>query len=171
MLTLQQFNLMSADQQSDILESCCAAKHWIHKMVSSVPYESYDKLEKAAQSHWAELTSDDYLEAFEAHPMIGDLASLKAKYANTSGTAAMEQSSTQTASDEVLQSLSELNHAYLDKHGFIFIIFASGKSAEEMLYALQQRLPNDTQTEIKNAAAEQIKITLLRLSKLFKESA
>ncbi|NKX19570.1 OHCU decarboxylase, partial [Alteromonadaceae bacterium A_SAG8] len=49
--------------------------------------------------------------------------------------------------------------------GFIFIICATGLSAQTMLEALQARLPNTTQQEITNAAAEQIKITLLRINK------
>ncbi|MEM7267378.1 MAG: 2-oxo-4-hydroxy-4-carboxy-5-ureidoimidazoline decarboxylase, partial [Pseudomonadota bacterium] len=64
-----------------------------------------------------------------------------------------------------LHQLKEANHAYLDKHGFIFIICATGLSAQTMLEALQARLPNTTQQEITNAAAEQIKITLLRINK------
>ncbi|GEA07754.1 hypothetical protein KUL42_25150 [Alteromonas sp. KUL42] len=86
-------------------------------------------------------------------------------FANTKAIAAGEQSGTASASDEVLHALKEANHAYLDKHGFIFIICATGLSAETMLEELQKRLPNSTDEELQNAAAQQINITLLRISK------
>jgi 2-oxo-4-hydroxy-4-carboxy-5-ureidoimidazoline decarboxylase len=70
------------------------------------------------------------------------------------------------ASEQTLQDLAQGNRDYLEKFGFIFIVFATGKSAEQMLALLQARLPNDRSTEIKNAAEEQRKITDLRLRKL-----
>jgi 2-oxo-4-hydroxy-4-carboxy-5-ureidoimidazoline decarboxylase len=101
--------------------------------------------------------------------MIGDVNSLREKFKSTKTMASNEQSGAQLASEETLQQLHKLNHAYLNKHGFIFIIFATGKSAEEMLAALKSRIDNDTETEIENAAAEQIKITLLRINKNLQE--
>ena len=80
--------------------------------------------------------------------------------------AAGEQSSVQQADEATLQRLAAGNTDYENKFGFIFIICATGKSASEMLAALQQRLPNDRSEELKLAAAEQAKITALRLKKL-----
>jgi 2-oxo-4-hydroxy-4-carboxy-5-ureidoimidazoline decarboxylase len=105
------------------------------------------------------------LTAFEAHPMIGDVNSLRKKYATTKNMASNEQQGANGADDKTLHDLALANHDYLNKHGFIFIICASGLSAKTMLHALMLRLPNDTTTEITLAAAEQIKITLLRLEK------
>ena len=100
-----------------------------------------------------------------ANPMIGDVDSLRKKFANTKTIASGEQSGTASASEATLLTLKEANQAYLDKHGFIFIICATGLSADAMLNALQTRLPNSTDEEIRTAAQEQIKITLLRIDK------
>jgi len=105
--------------------------------------------------------------AFEAHPQIGDINSLRQKYAATKKMAAGEQNSVNDASESVLTSLVKGNQDYLNKFGFIFIVFASGKSAAQMLSLLQTRLVNSRTQELENAAAEQNKITLLRLKKLF----
>ena len=164
-MTLKELNTLSAEEASSWFEQCCAAKTWIYQMVKARPYSDKNALVNQAKSAWAKCSGDDYLEAFTAHPMIGDVDSLRKKFANTKAIAAGEQSGTASASEAVLHQLKEANHAYLDKHGFIFIICATGLSAQTMLEALQARLPNTTQQEITNAAAEQIKITLLRINK------
>ena len=164
-MTLKELNTLRAEEASSWFEQCCAAKTWVYQMVKSRPYSDKNALVNQAKSAWAKCSDDDYLEAFTAHPMIGDVDSLRKKFANTKAIAAGEQSGTASASEAVLRQLKEANHAYLDKHGFIFIICATGLSAQTMLEALQARLPNTTQQEITNAAAEQIKITLLRINK------
>jgi 2-oxo-4-hydroxy-4-carboxy-5-ureidoimidazoline decarboxylase len=107
------------------------------------------------------------LEAFEQHPKIGDINSLKKQYANTVAWASNEQAGVDAASDEVLQALAKGNDDYERKFGYIFIVCATGKSAGEMLELLQSRLTNDPESEIKIGAEEQNKITKLRLEKLF----
>lgn len=164
-MTLTELNTLSADEAFSWFEQCCAAKAWIYQMVEARPYSDQNALVNQAKDAWTKCSDDDYLEAFTAHPMIGDVDSLRKKFANTKAIAAGEQSGTASASEAVLYQLKEANHAYLDKHGFIFIICATGLSAQTMLEALQARLPNTTQQEISNAAAQQIKITLLRINK------
>ena len=164
-MTLNDLNALSIQEASSWFEQCCASKTWVYQMVKARPYSDKNALVNQAKSAWAKCSGDDYLEAFTAHPMIGDVDSLRKKFANTKAIAAGEQSGTASASEAVLRQLKEANHAYLDKHGFIFIICATGLSAQTMLEALQARLPNTTQQEITNAAAEQIKITLLRINK------
>ena len=115
---------------------------------------------------WQGLTETDYLEAFSAHPRIGDVNSLRKKYSNTKRIAGNEQAGVQTASQETLERLAEANEEYFKKFGFIFIVFATGKSADEMLQILEERMGNDRVTEIRNAAAAQLEITKLRLNKL-----
>lgn len=164
-MTLNDINELTADDASSWFEQCCASNVWIYHMVNARPYQDVEALTEEAKKAWAKCSHDDYLEAFTAHPMIGDVDSLRKKFANTKAIAAGEQSGTASASESVLHQLKEANHAYLDKHGFIFIICATGLSAHTMLEALQARLPNSTQEEIRNAAAEQLKITLLRINK------
>lgn len=134
-------------------------------MAQSRPFVSMDDIEQKATLHWATMQQNDYLEAFQGHPMIGDVNSLRAKYANTKEIASNEQSGTAVASEATLQALQQANHDYLNAHGFIFIICATGLSAQTMLNALQKRMNNTTADEINTAAQEQLKITLLRMHK------
>lgn len=147
----------------------CSSENWCQKMVSLRPYQDINAIKDAAQAQWEVLERDDLLEAFAGHPMIGDLSSLKAKFSQTKAMASNEQASTAQADESVLLALQRYNHDYLDKHGFIFIICATGLSAQFMLDKLKSRIDNSTDDEINNAANEQIKITLLRIQKGLEE--
>ncbi|CAM9354616.1 unnamed protein product [Sphacelaria rigidula] len=110
---------------------------------------------------------EDWLEAFAAHPAIGDKKALREKFVpSRSGWEAEEQAASAGASEAVLDALTELNGVYREKFGFVFLVCASGKPADEILALLKARLPNDRDTEIKNAAEEQRKITQLRFTRL-----
>lgn len=135
-------------------------------MVKSRPYAKAGDVLHQADIHWQEVGEEDYLEAFEGHPKIGDINSLKEKYANTKQLAAGEQSGVTTASDVVIDRLAEGNRRYQEKFGFIFIVCATGKSAQEMSDLLQARLNNTRQSELGIAAQEQRKIFQIRLNQL-----
>ena len=135
-------------------------------MLDSQAFAHDGEVRGVATLCWQGLTETDYLEAFSAHPRIGDVNSLRKKYSNTKRIAGNEQAGVQTASQETLERLAEANEEYFKKFGFIFIVFATGKSADEMLQILEERMGNDRVTEIRNAAAAQLEITKLRLNKL-----
>ena len=139
-------------------------------MVATRPYASADALRQQADSHWRDMAEADYLEAFDGHPKIGDVGSLKAKYANTKALAAGEQSGVNVASDEIIRRLAAGNRQYEETFGFIFIVCATGKSAEEMTDLLEARLPNERPVELENAAEEQRKIFHIRLNQLLDAS-
>ncbi len=145
---------------------CCGSRRWAEQMVAGRPFASETLLRETAQQLWRALPGTDWLEAFAAHPRIGDLESIKKKYAATADLASSEQSSVAGASVATFTALAELNGQYEVRFGYIFIVCARGKSAEEMLALLQQRLHNDPGDEIRIAALEQEKITLLRLEQL-----
>jgi 2-oxo-4-hydroxy-4-carboxy-5-ureidoimidazoline decarboxylase len=157
---------MSIEDINQVFRQCCTSESWITRMVAGRPYSSTEALRAAADENWRELAQTDYLQAFEGHPKIGDVGSLKAKYANTKELAAGEQSAVNEASDTTIQALADGNTAYEEKFGFIFIVCATGKSAGEMLALLQARLPNNREQELANAAEEQRKIFHIRLEKL-----
>lgn len=136
-------------------------------MVAGRPYRDLDHLLGHSRSLWPDLTEADWLQAFSAHPRIGDINSLREKYASTRSLASSEQAGAREAEESVLERLREGNDRYLERYGFIFIVCATGKSASEMLELLEQRLGNSREQEIRNAAQEQIRITELRLEKLF----
>lgn len=164
-MTLNQLNALSANEAMQWFEATCASENWCKRMELSRPFNSLSELKQTALQIWSGLSEKDFLQAFEAHPMIGDITSLRKKYANTSDVAQQEQSGTTSASETTLQELAEYNQQYLAKFGFIFIICATGLSAQNMLQALKKRINNPQSVEISNAAQQQINITLLRLDK------
>ncbi|QIB51343.1 2-oxo-4-hydroxy-4-carboxy-5-ureidoimidazoline decarboxylase [Pseudomonas sp. OIL-1] len=165
-MTLEELNQLPAEAALTLFRDCCAADAWARPMAEMRPFQSIESLHSAAHSLWPSLTEADWLEAFEAHPKIGDIKSLRSKYASTEAMASGEQSGAQSAPEQVLMRLKEGNEAYEEKFGFIFIVCATGKSAQEMLALLEARLPNSREAEIDIAAAEQAKITHIRLDKL-----
>tara|TARA_B110001454_G_C12436422_1_gene315857 strand:- start:72 stop:572 length:501 start_codon:yes stop_codon:yes gene_type:complete len=165
-MTLDDVNTLSKHQATNAFMQCCTSSKWVNAMVAARPYANKQSLVKQADSAWKNLAETDYLAAFDGHPQIGDLDTLRAKYANTKALASGEQSAVNEASEQVLLDLSNGNADYLEKFGFIFIVCASGKSAAQMLELLRERLPNDKATELVNAAEEQRKIFHLRLEKL-----
>jgi 2-oxo-4-hydroxy-4-carboxy-5-ureidoimidazoline decarboxylase len=166
-MNVDELNDLSKQAALDALASCCTSETWIAAMEAARPFKDVAHTQQAALDIWANCSDSDFLQAFEGHPKIGDVSSLRKKYANTKGLASNEQSGVTVATEKTLQALSDGNKQYEQKNGFIFIVYATGKSAEQMLDILDARLPNDRATELKNAAVEQSKITALRINKLF----
>ncbi|MDE0280795.1 MAG: 2-oxo-4-hydroxy-4-carboxy-5-ureidoimidazoline decarboxylase [Gammaproteobacteria bacterium] len=166
-MEIDTFNGLGHAEAADVMQRCCTASRWVNRMVEGRPYPGIAEMLEKAREHWSGMVEPDWLEAFEGHPRIGDPESLKAKYRATQATASGEQSSVRQADEETLTALAEGNQAYVERFGFIFIIFASGKSAPEMLAHLRSRLGNNRRTELATAAGEQWKITRRRLEELF----
>jgi 2-oxo-4-hydroxy-4-carboxy-5-ureidoimidazoline decarboxylase len=161
-VTLAAFNALPDTRAEEELLRCCGSKEWARKMAGFRPYESVNELHKTATDIWWALTEQDWLEAFTHHPRIGEGA-------NAAGWARDEQSGTKDAASDVMKQLARANKDYEHRFGHVFLIYATGKSADEMLGGLKQRLENDARTELRNAAAEQAKITKLRLEKLIND--
>jgi 2-oxo-4-hydroxy-4-carboxy-5-ureidoimidazoline decarboxylase len=165
-MTLAALNSLSLLQLKEALRQCCGATAWVDRMSERFPVKDTAGLFDAAGSVWRACTEDDWKEAFSHHPQIGDLASLKQKFAPTAQWAAGEQAAVQQASESTLEELATGNRQYLEKFGYIFIVCATGKSAAEMLHLLKERLLHTPGEEIRVAMAEQEKITKIRLEKL-----
>jgi 2-oxo-4-hydroxy-4-carboxy-5-ureidoimidazoline decarboxylase len=148
------------------LQKCCGSSEWVKQMSGLFPLDSENKILKESERVWFSLDKEDRLEAFLHHPKIGDINSLREKYSSAKNLSEMEQLGVNSASEVTLTQLAKYNKEYEEKFGFIFIVCATGKSAEEMLELIKIRIQNDTETEIQNASAEQNKITQLRLSKI-----
>jgi len=163
---LDSLNRLPEDAARAELVRCCGSTRWAGRMSAQRPFASMAELITAADAAEAELTRDDWLEAFTAHPKIGGVDSLRTKFASTAVLSAHEQSGVHLAAEAVLQALAEGNRLYEERFGHIFIACATGKTADEMLALLQQRLHNAPDQELTTAAAEQTKITRLRLPRL-----
>ena len=165
-MTLQ--NIDNLDEHTALAEftRCCGAARWAAGMAARRPFDSREELFAVADSLWPQMTPADWREAFAHHPKIGDRDSLRAKFAETRAWASGEQAGVGAASDDVLDALAAGNAAYEARFGYIFIVCATGKTADEMRALLQARLPNPPDEELAVAAEEQKKITRLRLEKL-----
>lgn len=159
----QRLDAASEDDAREWLTTCCGSARWVARMLAHRPFGSDEQLHAMARQEWFALTPDDWREAFRHHPRIGDRESLRAQFPRTAGLSAEEQRGVAAASDDTLEALAEGNRAYEEKFGYIFIVCATGRSADEMLAILRERLNNDPQEELLVAAGEQAKITELRL--------
>lgn len=165
-MTLHEFNILPKEKLVEELTKCCGSSAWVQRMLPFIPADDMVELLEDAEEQWWQCTEADWKEAFAHHPKIGDIDSLKKKFASTAAWASGEQSGVNAATEETIRALADGNRLYEEKFGYIFIVCATGKSAEEMLKLLQERLRNDLETEIQIAADEQNKITKLRIEKL-----
>ncbi len=166
---IEQINNYTKAEAVDAFMQCNTSECWCKKMEQSRPFSNAKSLSESADKHWKKSTEVELLQAFEGHPEIGDVSTLREKYRNTEKLAGHEQSGVNTATESTLQSLAQGNQDYKEKFGFIFIICARGKSADEMLELLLLRLSNSREQELENAAEEQRKITQIRIEKLLEK--
>jgi 2-oxo-4-hydroxy-4-carboxy-5-ureidoimidazoline decarboxylase len=158
MMTLTEFNTVPRYRAEGELIQVCASRAWVRAMAGRRPFGDLDRLQRAAREVWWSLDETDWREAFEAHPKIGDTP--------TNGWSAQEQSGVRRSGTGVATELEVVNREYLAKFGYIFIVCASGKSAEEILAVVRSRMANSAEDEIRIASEEQAKITRLRLERL-----
>ncbi|XP_076892961.1 uric acid degradation bifunctional protein TTL-like isoform X2 [Bidens hawaiensis] len=147
--------------------SCCGSTQFAEQMVATGPFATYDEAVVAANDIWFnKVDVHGWLEAFAAHPQIGQNPSHK-NPTSAQWSKGEQSTALATATDSTLQELYEWNSRYKQKFGFVFLIFASGRSTPEILSELKRRFSNRPIVELENAAQEQMKITELRLQKLF----
>jgi len=163
---LDRLNSLSHEGAEAELLKCCGSRNWVRSMGDARPFHSLDDLLAKADSIWWSLDPTDWLEAFRSHPKIGEKEAAQQTCVEARAWSEQEQSGVQSAAHDALQALAEGNRAYEQTFGHIFIICATGKSSEEMLTILQDRLHNDPDRELRIAAQEQSRITQLRLKKL-----
>lgn len=145
---------------------CCGSKSWARRMSEHLPFRNSRDLFETAETIWWDLPAEDWLEAFRSHPKIGEQKAAAEVTATSLAWSSREQSGVVDADEATKHLLTDLNRRYEEKFGFIYIVCATGKSSEELLKILQERLNNDAESELKIAASEQSKITELRLHKL-----
>ena len=163
---LKRLNSLPAKEAEAEFAKCCGSTNWARRMAAECPFANSEQLYTIADRIWWSLEADDWREAFASHPKIGESKSALVTAVEAQTWAAQEQSGAHNAAEETVRSLAELNRDYEQKFGFIYIVCATGKSSEEMLEILRERLPNDVETELRTAAREQSRITKLRLGKL-----
>lgn len=150
--------LILADFTREQLTWCCGSSRWVDCMMTRQPFGTGKEAITAGDECWKNLGPTDWLEAFAHHPRIGD---------RVSGAEASEQAGAQSAEQSTKNQLVEVNREYENRFGHIYIVCATGKSAEEMLTIARGRLTHDPDIELEVAAEELRKIMHLRLEKLF----
>jgi OHCU decarboxylase len=158
------WNSLDTESAVSALLNCCAAHRWARAVAAQRPYATEDQLLKTADSVWATTDELDWMQAFKAHPRIGERTAAHAS-AQSSAWSQQEQSAAESAEADVLAELASGNARYEEIFGFTYIVCATGKSAEEMLAILRRRLANKRPFELKAAAEQQRQITQLRLKK------
>ena len=166
MMELELLNDLGRTEAEQALLQCCGSRKWAQTVAAGRPYENLEALITRADEIWWSLDPSDWLEAFRSHPKIGGKKAATPVSDRSRQWSGQEQSGVRDAPQETVDSLATLNRVYEEKFGYIFIICATGKTSEEMLAALRERLENDAARELTIAAAEQGKITALRLRKL-----
>ncbi len=163
-MNLDEFNHLNESDTVSLLSRCCGSARWASLMQAGRPYRDPLHLAVSAASCWYDhCGADDWMEAFTHHPRIGDVASLRERFPSTAELSSAEQAGITAATDDIIEKLAEANDQYFNKNGFIFIVCATGKPAEEMLALVTARLENDPAEEFRIAMGEQHKITMLRL--------
>ncbi len=159
-------NGLRQEQARKSFLDCCGSSRWAEKMSNFRPFLNVEQLLQTAEKVWASLDQNDWLEAFGRHPSVGGKKAPQKQSGTARKWSSREQSRVQSASERVRAQLAEANQAYDAKFNSVFLICASGKTAEEILENLRARLLNDADTERQIAAEEQRKITRIRLEKL-----
>jgi 2-oxo-4-hydroxy-4-carboxy-5-ureidoimidazoline decarboxylase len=160
---LSRFNALPPDDAAAELAACCASRRWVGALSLSRPFTSVDALYSAAAEHLAALDWPDVREALAAHPRIGERAAGTGREAAWSRA---EQSGAQDATARTAADLAAANAVYEAKFGYVFLIRAAGRSAEQMLTVALDRLDHDELTEQAVVRDELGQIVRLRLDKL-----
>jgi allantoicase len=160
---LAALNALPADDARAALRRCCGSARWTDAMTAARPFEDVPALLRTGERLWWSLDEGDHREAFAAHPKIGERS--EAAWSR------QEQQGAVVATTQTQSELVAANRAYEAAHGFIYIVCATGRSAEAMLEDLRARTGRTTAEELRTAAEEQAKIMRLRLHKLMGELA
>jgi allantoicase len=163
---LQRLNRLSKTAARKAFQDCCGSRVWAAQMVERMPFADSAHILDTAANLWTALNETEWQQAFRHHPAIGGKRALKAQSAAAKRWSKGEQAVVNNAAPQTLAALARANQEYRSKFGYVFLICATGKTSEEVLSSLRERLLNDPAVELRIAAGEQLKITRIRLEKL-----
>ena len=141
---------------------CCGSLAWAEGVVARRPFATADELFTTSDLVWQGLSEDDWREAFDSHPRIGQQHA-KAATEESLAWSSQEQTTAATPDEAARQALAEANREYETRFGRIFIVCATGISAADILAICKARIGNDSAAEMLEAAEQQRQITQLRL--------
>ncbi|MFK0295507.1 2-oxo-4-hydroxy-4-carboxy-5-ureidoimidazoline decarboxylase [Streptomyces sp. NPDC090442] len=156
---LTRFNASDAGEAQAALHEVCASRAWGSKVLARRPFTTTDALFAASDAAMAELCAQDLAEAMAGHPPIG-------RPTPGDPTSHREQSGMAGAPDDLKAEMLELNLAYQEKFGHVFLICASGRTAEQMRDAIRNRIDNAPEQEREIVRGELGKINRIRLNRI-----
>ncbi|WP_380173330.1 2-oxo-4-hydroxy-4-carboxy-5-ureidoimidazoline decarboxylase [Kineococcus sp. DHX-1] len=162
-MQLIELEALDAPRCEGVLRTCCDAPAWAARVAAARPFGSVETLLSTAATDLAATSEQDVDAALAAHPRIGERSE--------SATSRREQAGALAADEDVLRRLAEGNRRYEERFGHVYLVFATGRSADELLALLEQRLENDPATERQVLRRELAAITVLRLRRLLGEDA
>lgn len=166
---LAEWNGMGLDDAADVIQACNGSPVWATLVAYNRPFDSPAALFAASDEIWRSLPEEDWREAFDSHPRLGESRAKAATEKSLSWSAG--EQSTANPDDATREALAQGNFEYEEKFGRIFLLCATGRSAAEMLAILRKRMQNDAATELREAVEQQQLITQLRLRKWLQMSA
>ncbi|CAM5440938.1 2-oxo-4-hydroxy-4-carboxy-5-ureidoimidazoline decarboxylase [Streptomyces chartreusis] len=161
---LARFNALEEHAAHAALHEACASTAWVRRLLAGRPYATTDALFTASDSATAGLTAEDLAEAMAGHPPIG-----RPKPGDP--TSAREQRGMAGASEELKAEMLELNLAYQDRFGHVFLICATGRTGEQMRDAVKERIGNSPEQEREIVRTELGRINRIRLARIVEEEA
>lgn len=165
-MKLESINHLETEDTESTFRDCCGSTAWARKMAAARPFASLGDMIARGETIWRGLEKNDWLEAFAAHPRIGAKKAAPTQQARSAEWSKGEQAGMDLTTARAREELAEANEVYFDRFGYIFIVCATGKSADEMLSICLARIGNSPEDELPVAAEEQRKITEIRLRKL-----
>lgn len=164
-VTLTHWNALTDAEAAKEILPCCGSQRWAHALARLRPFPDAGALLSKSDETWWQLDPVDWGEAFSSHPRIGEKKAPASAAAKSVQWSEQEQSGVVHSTDEIQERLRRGNELYDQRFGRIYIVCATGKSAEEMLAILYRRLENDEASELREAAEQQRQIAQLRLRK------
>ncbi|MET9761244.1 2-oxo-4-hydroxy-4-carboxy-5-ureidoimidazoline decarboxylase [Streptomyces sp. NPDC006372] len=161
---LTRFNALEEHAARTALHEACASTAWVKRLLAARPYATAEDLYAASDAAMAELTAEDLTEAMAGHPPIG-----RPKPGDPAS--AREQRGMAGASDALRAEMLELNLAYQERFGHVFLICATGRTGEQMCDAVRERIGNTPEREREIVRTELGKINRIRLARLVEEEA
>ena len=162
---LAHWNAIAGSEAAQEILPCCGSQRWAHALARLRPFDDAERLFGSSDEIWRQLDPSDWDEAFSSHPRIGEKKAPESATAKSAQWSGQEQSGVALSGANIQEQLRRANREYEERFGRIYIVCATGKSAEEMLAILYRRLENDDTSELRETAEQQRQITQLRLRK------
>ena len=164
-MDLATFNALPATDAAATVRPCADIGPWVNDVVAGRPYRCRDSLLLRAMRAAAEWTTADVDAALAHHPRIGERVS------GDSTEARLSRTELPTAAESTAARIADGNAAYEARFGRIFLVRAAGRTAEDILANLTERLDNDLAAEALVTAEQLRQIALRRLEILVEETA